>query len=448
MSAVSPLPLDSQRLALRADQRLDTALDEPLPPELAGSGHGWFSRYRRWPVYSPAWARGRVRVFAVLSLFVLSLLAIPFFAMRWQDVPYGGLLQLAVQVVVPFIAGPWLCVWVRRQGLEPARETAALAAVLLSLVMALLAFHAVGAEYLKQWVAEATGQVDEQGKRKRMVMAVGVVVTTPEEAASAAVPARPGAPPELSDTARATNALFSALSTFWLGGGAGLWARRRERQGLSNLARERELARAQTQRREAELQLSVLAAQVEPHFLFNTLAGVRSAIATDPARASDMIDHLVDYLRASIPRLRSQVGNDATLGGQLEIVRAYLGLMAARMPRLQWEVRAAPELLALPFPPLMLISLAENAVKHGVEPKIGPARIEVEARRNEAGALEVTVADDGAGFGAGSAAGSGLGLANIRERLQQMYQGRAALALRARAEGGVAATLSIPPVPA
>jgi LytS/YehU family sensor histidine kinase len=309
-------------------------------------------------------------------------------------------------------------------------------------VLGMLAFHAVGAEYLKQWVAERTGQVDEQGKRKRMVMAVGVVVSTPDGAASAA---EPTTAPELERglSSRLTNAASSALSTFWLAGGAAVWGRRRERLGLAVLARERELARAQAQRREAELRLSVLAAQVEPHFLFNTLAGVRSAMATDPARASEMIDCLVDYLRASIPRLRSSGGSEATLGGQLEIVRAYLGLMAARMPRLQWAVEAAPELLALPCPPLMLISLAENAVKHGVEPKIGPARVDVRARRDERGALEVTVADDGAGFGA-SATGSGLGLVNIRERLQQMFQDRASLQLKARPEGGVVATLQLP----
>ncbi|HRD98472.1 MAG TPA: histidine kinase, partial [Rubrivivax sp.] len=87
-------------------------------------------------------------------------------------------------------------------------------------------------------------------------------------------------------------------------GGAALWGWRRERAALAALAQSRELARAQAQRREAEMRLSVLAAQVEPHFLFNTLAGVRSAIATDPPRASEMIDRLVDYLRAAIPRLR------------------------------------------------------------------------------------------------------------------------------------------------
>ena len=164
------------------------------------------------------------------------------------------------------------------------------------------------------------------------------------------------------------------------------------------LARERELAQAKAQRHEAELRLSVLAAQVEPHFLFNTLAGVRSAIATDPARASEMIDRLVDYLRAAIPRLRSDGRVQATLGAQLDIVRAYLGLMAARMPRLQWSVDAAPALLAAHCPPLMLISLAENAVKHGVERKIGAARIDVRADRDEQGRLRVTVLDDGAGF--------------------------------------------------
>jgi LytS/YehU family sensor histidine kinase len=218
---------------------------------------------------------------------------------------------------------------------------------------------------------------------------------------------------------------------------------RRERAALAALAREQALAQAQAARREAELRLSVLAAQVEPHFLFNTLAGVRSAIATDPARASEMVDRLVDYLRAAIPRLRSDGSAEATVGAQFEAVRAYLALMAARMPRLAFEVQAPPELLDARCPPLMLLSLAENAVKHGVEMKLGPARIDVVARRAHDGRLEITVADDGVGFG-GSTAGSGLGLANIRERLQQLHGEAAALTLKARPEGGVAATLALP----
>jgi sensor histidine kinase YesM len=187
----------------------------------------------------------------------------------------------------------------------------------------------------------------------------------------------------------------------------------------------------------------VLAAQVEPHFLFNTLAGVRSAIATDPARASDMIDRLVEYLRAAIPRLRSDGSAQATVGAQFEIVRAYLGLMAARMPRLRFSLQAEPALLKANCPPLMLISLAENAVKHGVEMKVGPVHVAVRAERNADGRLALTVEDDGAGFGA-SQSGSGLGLSNIRERLQQLHGERAALTLRSRAGGGVSATITVP----
>jgi LytS/YehU family sensor histidine kinase len=210
-----------------------------------------------------------------------------------------------------------------------------------------------------------------------------------------------------------------------------LWSWRREQHELAALARERDLAQAQAQRREAELRLSVLAAQVEPHFLFNTLAGVRSAIATDPARASEMIDRLVDYLRASIPRLRSDGRVQATVGAQLDIVRAYLGLMAARMPRLQWSVNAPPNCCRRRCPPLMLISLAENAVKHGVERKIGPARVEVRAERDDQGRLVLSVPTTGPGFQP-TAAGSGLGLANIRERLAQLYPVQAELLLKAR----------------
>jgi LytS/YehU family sensor histidine kinase len=293
---------------------------------------------------------------------------------------------------------------------------------------------------MKQRIAEATGMVDASGKRKKVVIALGMTISSPDDAASEPPAAKPAEPDESSRTA---SRVGFALLAFWLAGGGGLWTWRRERAGLAALAQERVLARTQAERREAEMRLSVLAAQVEPHFLFNTLAGVRSAIATDPGRASDMIDRLVDYLRAAIPRLRSDGAVQATLGGQLDIARAYLGLMAARMPRLRYSAEAPVDLLDTPCPPLMLISLVENAVKHGVEPKIGPSRVDVSARRTGDSRLEVTVADDGAGFGT-TQSGSGLGLANIRERLQQMYQGRASLVLKARPEGGVAATLSLP----
>jgi LytS/YehU family sensor histidine kinase len=131
--------------------------------------------------------------------------------------------------------------------------------------------------------------------------------------------------------------------------------------------------------------------------------------------------------------------------------------MSARMPRLQFSIEVPAELLAARCPPLMLISLAENAVKHGVEPKIGPVHVSLRAERlagdpgdpgGREARLALTVADDGVGFGGAAAgttqAGSGLGLVNIRERLIQLYGDQAALTLKARTDGGVAATLTIP----
>ena len=413
------------------------ALDQPLPVELSGSGHSWLTRYRAWPVFSPAWARGRTRVWLAIALPLLAAVVLPLWDRPLAELPLGAVAQLALQLLLPLLAGPWLCARVRLRGLAPQQEWWALLAVMAALVLALLAFHEWGAEPLKQWVAESVGAVDDSGKRKRVKMAIGVTVIQPEGSLESV--ARDTAP------TRVMNTFSSAVATLWLAGGAGLWGWRRERAGLDALARERELAQALTRRREAELRLSVLAAQVEPHFLFNTLAGVRSAIRTDPGRASDMIDRLVEYLRAAIPRLRGDGGAQASLGDQLEIVRAYLGLMQARMPRLSFAIDVPAELLDAPCPPLMLISLAENAVKHGAEPKVGPVHISVTARRTTEGGLAMSVSDDGAGFDAdASAAGGGLGLGNIRERLQQMHGGRASLALRASPAGGVAATLTVP----
>jgi hypothetical protein len=233
----------------------------------------------------------------------------------------------------------------------------------------------------------------------------------------------------------------------WLGGVFDLIPFVRQRGMLGDVQARQELERARAARNDAEMRLSVLAAQVEPHFLFNTLASVRSALATDPQRAGHIVDHMVDYLRATIPQMRDHAASRAvTLDTQLTAVRAYLALMHERMQRLQFSVQAAPGLEKASIPPLMLISLVENAVKHGVEPKVGQARVDVLARKATANGedqLEVAVLDDGVGFGA-TASGSGIGLANIQERLRTQFGQRASLELKARSNGGVAATLRVP----
>ena len=238
------------------------------------------------------------------------------------------------------------------------------------------------------------------------------------------------------------------LQVTWVAGGMGLVGLQRERRALAEMTRRHELQAAQQARRDAELRLSVLQAQVEPHFLFNTLAGVRSAVTGDPARAVEIVDRLVDYLRASIPRLRSSASEaEATLGAQLDVARAYLALMRSRLLRLSFTIEAAEELLLARCPPLMLIGLVENAVKHGIEPKLGPGHIVVAAccttGADGRSRLEVSVSDDGVGLREG-AMGSGLGLVNVREQLQQLYGRAAELRLQSAAGGGARATLSLP----
>jgi Histidine kinase len=427
--------------------------DRPLPVELTGSAQGWFGRYRRYPVFSAPWVRGRLQAWSVPLALFLGLVGLGAFGVASDTPPWGAFVQITLSLALPMVLGPWLGHAVRRCGWAPTREGRALAAAMAGVVLAMLVLQHLGAEPLKQFIAEQTGEVDASGKRKKVLLSVGVSVSdaVPRSAATAAAPAsaaaagalQDDAPPESHPVQTALNLLTISLITFWMAGGMALWGRRRELAGLAALQRERELAAAQAQRRDAELRLSVLAAQVEPHFLFNTLAGVRSAIATDPARASDMVDGLVDYLRASIPRLRSDGAAQVTVAGQFDIVRAYLGLMAARMPRLQFSVQAPDDLLRAHCPPLMLISLAENAVRHGVEMKIGPARIDVSAEHLDDGRLMVSVVDDGVGFGV-SQSGSGIGLVNIRERLAQLYGSRAELTLKARTGGGVVAALVLP----
>jgi two-component sensor histidine kinase len=416
-------------------------LDAPLPVELAGQGQGWFTRYRRYPVFSAPWARSRTRAWllpvgtALLFIAGGAVLGSPD---RW---PWAAVLGITSSLLLPLLIGPWLGVWVRRRRWPARQEGWALLAAMLLLVAAMLALERFAAEPVKQAIAELLGDVDASGRRNRIALQIGVMVEPVVRGESPAAAPKSEKPP--ADPASPLNLAVRGILAFWLGGGFALLAWRREHEAVAALASARALAEAQAQRREAELRLSVLAAQVEPHFLFNTLAGVRSAIASDPARASEMIDRLVDYLRAAIPRLRSDGSAQASVGAQFEIVRAYLGLMATRMPRLQYSVTAPPDLLSAHCPPLMLISLAENAVKHGVEMKIGPAHVNVRAERSGEGQLVLTVEDDGVGFGV-SQAGSGLGLSNIRERLAQLYGERAALALQARPQGGVTATITVP----
>ena len=186
--------------------------------------------------------------------------------------------------------------------------------------------------------------------------------------------------------------------------------------------------------------LNLLQAQVEPHFLYNTLANAQVLARTDPPRAEEMIGHLIQYLRRSLPREHDAL---STLGEELERTRAYLEILKIRMgARLELQVQVPDELKSLQLPAMMLQTLVENAIKHGLEPKPGGGTIWIMARNFQDHAT-VTVADDGQGFG-GATSGTGIGLTNLRERLQLTYGDAASFSLVSNFPSGVAATLSLP----
>ena len=195
----------------------------------------------------------------------------------------------------------------------------------------------------------------------------------------------------------------------------------------------------EAERRETEARLQLLQAQIEPHFLFNTLAGVISLIDFEPAKAKTTLQAFTDYLRSSMGNLR----NDRNpLDQELEMVENYLRVAQARMEdRLSYRIDADAATRAVAVPPLLLQPLVENAVLHGLEPALAGGHVEIAARL-EAGMLVLRVTDDGRGLDApprpGKRAGNGLALANIRARLESIYGGAAQLDLIAGTPGTVA----------
>ena len=190
----------------------------------------------------------------------------------------------------------------------------------------------------------------------------------------------------------------------------------------------------------AEAELRVLQAQVEPHFLFNTLANVISLIRTDPARAARLLERLTSLLRTSLSRTRRI---DGTLGDELGVVRAYLEIQALRMGgRMTYGVEVDPGLEAVRMPPLLVQPLVENAVLHGIEPSASGGRVQVCAELSD-GAVRIRVTDDGAGMHPDTA-GGGVGIANVRERLRASFGTTGTLALFETPGRGVSAVLRIP----
>jgi signal transduction histidine kinase len=202
----------------------------------------------------------------------------------------------------------------------------------------------------------------------------------------------------------------------------------------------------QLKRQVVEARMAAMQAQVEPHFLFNTLASIDHLIETDPPRASTMQKNLIALLRASMPTMReaNAQGGVRDLGREMAVIRPYIEILKVRMEeRLQPEIDVPEGLHSAEFPPMMIQSLVENAIKHGLEPKPEGGKLTVRAQIVH-GKLAVTVADTGLGFGRAATAGTGVGLANIRERLRLLYGNKASLTVGPNEPSGTVVTVTVP----
>lgn len=202
----------------------------------------------------------------------------------------------------------------------------------------------------------------------------------------------------------------------------------------------------QLKRQVVEARMAAMQAQVEPHFLFNTLASIDHLIETDPPRASQMQKNLIALLRASMPTMREANSNGAPrdLGREMSMIRPYLEILKVRMEeRLQVKLEVPDGLLSAEFPPMMIQSLVENAIKHGLEPKPEGGELRIRAEIVH-GKLNVVVADTGLGFGKAATAGTGVGLANVRERLQLLYGASASVTVTENKPSGTVVTIALP----
>jgi hypothetical protein len=394
-------------------------LRQKLPAEVLVGGNAVWSRYRQYPVFGLRWLLGRSLLFCGVIAVVAAFIGMGTGVVA-QDV--GVAVKVAITEFIVFSSmatlGPALATAVRHRAWPLSRERKAVViAVLIGMVLSFF-IDRLGSSYIEQLI-------------KPGLEAAGLSVNPPTP------------PPLVKAIGLAINVAALVVIYGLFGGGLALRAYFSEHRRWDEHHHVRELNALESRVHEADLRLGVLQAQVEPHFLFNTLASVRALVRQDPAQAEATLDALVDFLRATIPKLREDRGLHATLGQQLDLCSSYLALMQVRMGgRLTYDVRADEALRAAPFPPSLLITLVENAIKHGIEPRPGPGRIEIDAVR-DGDALRVQVRDDGAGLRPGLS--TGVGLANVREQLAARYGARAAFVLSPAAEGrGVCAEIRVP----
>jgi len=394
-------------------------IDEPLPAEVAASG-GRILRFQRYPVFGWPWYWRRLAL--VLPLILLAAYATgtehAAFA-HDSDEGFAVSWRVAVAYLLLVGGGQLFAVVIRHARLSQSKEYALL---VFAILIGMFAADVAG-----RWAEDFHDALMQAHRQTMMQFPVGI---------------------QSKDSFAETlwQVVRNVAVYFFCAGGWDLRTYWNQQERWRTFGQQQQLQALQNEKQRVDMRLAVLQAQVEPHFLFNTMASVRSLVRSDPQRAEATISALVDHLRATLPKLRNTDAGATTLGEQLDICRSYLEVMRVRTgERLNYSIQVPRELEASSFPPLMLISLVENAVKHGAEPKPGPCTIEITAQQIETDggrSLQVSVSDDGMGLQVG--AGNGVGLANIRDQLATRFGERASFQLVGRERSGVVATICVP----
>lgn len=388
-------------------------LSSHMPREVLSDLGGW-TLYQSFRTFTwQWWIRRGVLVWplAILASFIYAAWHASGTG-AWGDWP-GLALRASVASLIAVSAGPLLATIIRHRHLPlKAERVLVVAAILAGLWVSFLGFNHVGAYHAH------------------------LMLSSPQSSMTAGLVGR-----TISDLLRASVDASIFVLIVACGGLAVLYYLGEGRRLTQYIAR-RHVEGLKAARDAADMRLAVLQAQIEPHFLFNTLASVRSLIGSDPQRAARTVEALADYLRSTLPHFRQAGVEETTLDGQIEICTRYLEIMNVRMAgRIDIRVEAPDAARSLPFPPLILLTLVENAVTHGIEPKPGQRTTIIRALV-EGDALIVSVEDDGIGLKPGIT--PGLGLANVRAQLRNRFGERAALEVKARSEGGTCARIRIP----
>ncbi len=407
-------------------------LDQPLSRAIFERSSARFTSYRGFPVFSKPWVIRRTLWVIFWSLLFTY---IWFVSVRklsgGSDVSAGYLLVSACHMAVTFCLAPLVAHFGRKRFFNTEKETLrTLQALGAGMIAALLI-----SSYLEKQIDTLYPEVAQinQGHIQQLRAEAG-------EGKNYA------AKRENKSGDNLTVLVWEIVLILLFGGGYAGLAYVHERGTMSDLAQKHALEVSIADKLNIESKLTVLQAQVEPHFLFNSLASVRALVKQDPERAHASIDALVEYLRATIPQMRAEQDGQAlsTVGQQVNIARAYLDVIKNRMgDRLVVHLDLPDWLSKTPFPPLLLISLVENAVKHGAEPNLGRTTIRISVGEVNETQIFVRVSDDGAGLI--PQATSGIGLANIRAQIAARFGDAASFNLyQGKAEKGVVGEIIIP----